>query len=142
VSEALVVERLVPASVEDVFAAWTTPERMAEWLSPVGHAEAEADLRVGGTFRVVMADERSRIEHSGEYLELHPPSRLVFTWVSQYTGPEPSVVTVELHPHEEGTRLVLTHDRLPAEVLESHRGGWAAMLDRLAEILGGKEGTP
>lgn len=50
-------------------------------------------------------------------------------------GPEPSVVTVELHPNDEGTRLVLTHERLPEDVVESHRGGWGAMLDLLAGIL-------
>jgi len=135
---ALVLERVLPATAEEVFAAWTTPERMAEWMSPVGTAEAEVDLRVGGSFRVVMV-EHDRLEHTGEYLELDPPRRLVFTWVSPYTGPEPSLVTVELHPHDDGTRLVLTHERLPEDVVDGHRNGWGSMLERLAGILGPKE---
>jgi uncharacterized protein YndB with AHSA1/START domain len=125
----------MPARPSEVFAAWTTPERMATWMSPKGAAEAEVDLRVGGRFRVIMVDA-DRLEHTGEYLEVDPPRRLVFTWASPYTGPEPSVVTVELHPHGDGTRLVLRHERLPAEAVEGHRGGWGRMLERLAEVVG------
>ena len=141
-TDALVLEQFMPASPEDVFGAWTTPGRMADWMSPMGHAEAEVDLRVGGAFRVVMVGDDSRIEHTGEYLEVDPPMRLVFTWSSPYTGPEPSVVTVELHPHDEGTRMVLTHERLPVGVVESHRGGWGSMLERLAEILSREKKQP
>lgn len=135
----LVFERILPATPEQVFAAWTTPERMTEWLSPIGHAEAEVDLRVGGAFRVVMVDEGIPIEHTGTYLEV--PRRLVFTWISPYTVPEPSLVTVQLHPNDGGTRLVLTHERLPDDAVESHRGGWGSMLERLAGTIGGLAGT-
>lgn len=134
-TEALVIERILPASPEEVFAAWTTPRRMADWMSPVGRAEAETDLRVGGSFLVIMAGPDSRIEHTGTYLEVDPPRRLVFTWVSPFTGPEPSLVTVELHPHGDGTRLTLSHERLPSDIVESHRGGWDTMLERLAGVL-------
>lgn len=130
----LQIERVLPAPPEDVFAAWTTPDRMARWMSPDGAAEADADPRVGGAFRVVMG-RNERLEHTGEYLEVDPPRRLVFTWASPYTGPGPSVVTVELHPHEDGTRLVLTHEQLPAEAVDGHRNGWGTMLDMLAEAV-------
>lgn len=73
---ALVLERVLPATPQEVFAAWTTPERMAAWMSPAGAAEAEVDLRVGGAFRVVMV-EHDRLEHTGSYLEVDPPRRLV-----------------------------------------------------------------
>lgn len=130
---ALVVERVLQAVPGEVFDAWTTPSRMAAWMSPVGAAEAEVDLRVGGSFRVVMVE--ARIEHTGEYLEIDPPRRLVFTWVSPFAGGESSVVTVELHPHEDGTRVVLTHERLPENVVDGHRDGWGTMIERLAGIL-------
>jgi len=61
--------------------------------------------------------------------------RLAFKWVSAHTGTEPSLVTVELHPHDDGTRLVLSHERLPAETVESHRGRWGAMLERRTAVL-------
>lgn len=130
---ALVVERVLPASPDEVFNAWTTPSGMAAWMSPVGAAEAEVDLRVGGSFRVVMVE--ARLEHRGQYLKIDRPRRLVFTWISAFTGADPSVVTVELHPHDDGTRLVLMHERLPEEVIDGHRDGWGTMIERLAGIL-------
>jgi uncharacterized protein YndB with AHSA1/START domain len=130
------LERLLPARVEDVFAAWTEPERMTQWLAPVGRAEVEADVVVGGRLRVVMTDGEVRIEHDGEYLEVHPPTRLSFTWRSRYTGDGPSVVTVELSDEAGSTRLVLRHERLPPEARASHAGGWGAILDRLAALIG------
>lgn len=130
---ALVVERVLPASPDEVFDAWTTPAQMAAWMSPVGAAEAEVDLRVGGSFRVVMVE--ARLEHTGEYLEIDRPRRLVFTWVSPFTGAEPSVVTVELRPHDDGTCVVLTHEGLPEDVVDGHRDGWGAMIERLTVIL-------
>lgn len=129
----LEVRRLLPATAEEVFAAWTDPELMGGWMSPVGHAEVDVDLRVGGQFRVIMGAKGRRLEHTGEYIEVNPAQRLVFTWRSPYTGPEPSVVTVELRPAETGTELLLTHERLPKDQVEPHAGGWGRMLDRLAE---------
>ena len=130
---AVELHRLLPATAEEVFAAWTDPELMARWLSAGGHAEAEVDLRVGGRFRVTMVGQGQRIEHTGEYLEVAPPRRLAFTWASPFTGPEPTVVTVELSPAENGTELLLRHERLPEDQVKPHTGGWGRMLDRLAE---------
>jgi uncharacterized protein YndB with AHSA1/START domain len=101
-------------------------------MSPVGTVEAEVDLRVGGALRVVMRGEGRVIDHAGEYLEIDPPRRLVFTWISRFTGAVPSLVTVELEPDgDDATMLRLVHSRLPAEAATSHRQGWGTMLDRL-----------
>ena len=129
------IERLIPAPVEKVFTAWTKAEVMALWLSPVGYAEVENDLSVAGRFRVLMVSDDIRIEHTGEYLEIDPPHRLSFTWNSPYTGSEPSVVTVELAAEGDQTRLVLVHQRLPEDEVDSHVGGWGTMIDRLTELI-------
>jgi uncharacterized protein YndB with AHSA1/START domain len=105
---------------------------MSRWLSPVGHAEAEVEPWVGGRLRVTMIGDDMRIEHTGEFRELVPPSRLVFTWSSPYTGPLPSLVTVELVAATGGTDLTLVHESLPPESVEPHAGGWGGILDRLA----------
>ena len=130
------IERQIPGPPEAVYRAFTEPVTMARWLSPVGHAEVEADVRVGGALRVAMIEGEVRIDHAGKFLELEPPRRLVFTWSSPYTGAEPSVVTVELHASGVGTRLVLTHERLPEPVLKAHEGGWRTMVARLAALMG------
>jgi uncharacterized protein YndB with AHSA1/START domain len=132
---ALRLERLLSASMEDVFDALTTPSRMAQWLAPIGWAEVEADAVVGGRLHVVMTDGDIRIEHEGEFIEVERPRRVAFTWRSPYTGDEAGVVTVELHDERGSTRLVLHHDRLPPEARASHEGGWSAILERLAAVL-------
>jgi uncharacterized protein YndB with AHSA1/START domain len=107
-------------------------------MSPFGRAEAEVDLRVGGSFRIVMQGPDRSIEHTGVYREIDAPRRLVFTWRSPYTGPPPSLVTVECQPDPEDaarTRFTLVHARLPPEQVEPHRGGWGSILDHLATHL-------
>jgi uncharacterized protein YndB with AHSA1/START domain len=129
------IERFIPAPAEQVFNAWLDPASMARWLSPSGHAEADVDARVGGRLRVAMVAAGIRIEHTGIYRELVPHRRLVFTWQSPYTGPDPSLVTVELTARDAGTQLLLIHEFLPAERVESHAGGWGTIVDRLASEL-------
>ena len=130
---ALVVRRTLSAPAERVFAAWLEPASMARWLSPFADAAATVDPRVGGAFRVLMRGMGQEIEHTGEYREIDPPHRLVFTWRSPYTGHEPSLVTIELRPLPPGdrTELTLTHERLPAAEVENHRGGWGTILGNL-----------
>ena len=131
----VVVEREVAATITDVFAAWTTPALMARWLSPTGRAEVDADVRIGGRFRVVMLDDDARLEHSGQYLRIEPPSLIVFTWISVYTGGEPSLVTVALRERGAATLIELRHERRPASPAEAHAGGWKTILERLEEAL-------
>jgi uncharacterized protein YndB with AHSA1/START domain len=136
----LEIRRRLPAPVAEVFGWWTQSDKLRQWMSPVGLAEADIDLRVGGALRIVMTSGDVRIRHEGEFIEIDAPRRLVFTWVSPYTGPEPSLVTIELEPDgEDATQLRLVHSRLPADVATSHRDGWGTMLDRLARLLGVRE---
>lgn len=129
------LERLLPAPVAEVFAAWTDPGLMAKWLAPIGHAEVEVDLRVGGQFRVTMVGDDVRLDHTGEYLVIDPPSRLSFTWRSPYTGGHASQVDLILAARGQATLLILTHQGLPDETRSSHEGGWERILERLAAVL-------
>ena len=127
------LERRLPASIAEVFRWFTEPDLMARWMTPVGTATAIVDLRIGGALRVVMRGGDTVIEHTGTFTEVDPPRRLAFTWTSPFTGVEPSLVTVELEPGgEQETVLRLRHSELPESAAESHRGGWGAMLGRLA----------
>ena len=80
------MERTYQAPAQAVFDAWTSEEVMRRWW----HAEhdwettaAEVDLRVGGTVRVVMRNPHEDVEYGGggQYTEIDPPNRLVFTWL-------------------------------------------------------------
>lgn len=134
----LVIRKLIPASREEVFAAWSDPAGMRYWMCPgdVILAEAQLDFRVGGRFRILMKGEREDYDHSGTYQEIEPPSKLSFTWISTGTDLKTTLVTVQLSEHEAGTELILTHERLPsADRVRRHLGGWGQIADRLAEHL-------
>lgn len=134
--DAVEINRLLPAPINEVFDWWTQADKMSEWMSPLGIAEATVDLRVGGAFRIEMRSGDVAIDHTGEFLEIEIPRRLVFTWVSPFTGSAPSLVTVELEPvGNDTTKLTLIHSRLPQAIAASHRDGWGTMLDRLATNL-------
>lgn len=131
----LVVRKLLRVPREEVFAAWIDPESLRHWMCPgeMTSAEAHLDARVGGTFRIVMKSPTRAVDHTGEYLVIEPPSKLVFTWISNSTGNRPTLVTVELLEREDGCEVVLTHDRFTdAEEVRRHTRGWGSILDKLA----------
>ena len=59
------------ASPEVVFDAWTDPEGMGAWFSPMTTASVpKLDLRVGGDFQIDMHGEDKDHVHTGRYLEI------------------------------------------------------------------------
>ena len=133
------ITRLLPATAEEVFAAWTDPRRLQEWMCPEDRTVASVtlDLRVGGRFQIVMRGENSDIAHIGEYREIHPPKRLVFTWQSAGTLQQETLVTVELFQRGKQTELVLVHELLPNEhSAAQHKNGWQSIVEKLGRFLG------
>jgi uncharacterized protein YndB with AHSA1/START domain len=140
----LVVRRVIPAPREEVFAAWVDPESLRHWMCPgdVLTAEAHLDPRVGGAYRIVMKSPTREYDHTGEYLVVDPPSKLVFTWTSTGTDNRPTLVTIDLTARGDGCELVLTHERFPsAETMQRHKGGWGQIVERLAGHLQQKTGS-
>jgi len=130
------VTRVVQAPAADIFDAWTDPMVMAQWMTPSGTATAEVDLRVGGRFRLVMADEHLRIEHTGEYRVIQPPELLVFTWRSEFTGMRDTLVMVRLTARgADETEIEVTHELATDHEATSHAGGWGQLLSRLQASL-------
>jgi uncharacterized protein YndB with AHSA1/START domain len=79
----LTLVRRLKAPPAKVYAAWTEPERMARWWGPGRRPRlsAEAEVQPGGRFRVVFRTEDGEQHDSrGEYREVVPDERLVFTW--------------------------------------------------------------
>jgi uncharacterized protein YndB with AHSA1/START domain len=98
---------------------------------------AEADLRVGGRFRVQFwgkDDEHHAV--SGIYREVVPNRKLVFSWAWQSTPERESQVTIDLNPVTDGTMLTLTHEQFFSEkARDDHRVGWEQGLDNLERLL-------
>ena len=137
VSPAVVqVRRLIKASPAKLFAAWLDPEQVGVWLCPFDgtHTVATIDARVGGAYKFDMHTPRGIVEHHGEYVEITPNSRLVFTWNSPHTGGD-SLVTVTLAEKNGATELVLLHEKLPSDKLDAHNNGWNSGLDKLVAFI-------
>jgi len=131
----LKISQRIHASQQVVFDAWTTAESVKEWMCPEGASVSggELDVRVGGAFRIDMHTDGIDLVHTGVYHEIRPPEKLVFTWVSQHTHYQASLVTVEFRAQGDTTELVLTQRHLPdEEALRRHVAGWTAVLDHLA----------
>ena len=134
----LTLHRTIDAPIADVYAAWTDPEIMRQWLAPgeLAVARAVADVKVGGTFLVEMhgSDGEPRLTR-GVYREVIPNRRLVHTW--QWEGSEvESLVTVEFEAQSaHSTRLTLTHSRFAdAAARDQHENGWSGCLAKLTAL--------
>ena len=137
----LEVERLIEASRDQVYTAWTDPAQMKQWFGPenVQTRDLIADARVGGTFRWDLTNsEGEDMTILGEYRELQPGKKIVFTW--QWADDEDwenhiSIVRLELNDAEGGTNLRLTHEQLPnEESRDGHRQGWNSTLNKLERL--------
>ena len=137
------ITRLIRADREAVFRAWTEPSAMREWFCPEGGTveAAECDVRIGGRYRIAMRMPHGLSVATGVYREIHPPSRLVFTW--RWEGGEgpkegETMVTVALAERGEATLLELIHEGFAtADAREGHEQGWSSALDRLEASFAG-----
>jgi uncharacterized protein YndB with AHSA1/START domain len=129
--------RTFKAPPETVWRGLTDSVALAAWFWPARLSpRAETDVRVGGRYRIASAITRTASSAiGGEYLEVQPPERLVFTWC--WEGDDStSRVTVELADGDEGTELSLRHDQLAdEEESDARHRGWRDSLDRLPEWL-------
>lgn len=133
------VRRRFGASPARVFQAWTDPGKAQSWIAPPASGDelvrVDIKARVGRGFTLVVRRGGEEVSHSGEYLELVKPRRLVFTWVVPAISKETTLVSIELHPVWSGTELSLKHER----VLPADRGPtearWNGVLDAIAAML-------
>ena len=94
------------------------------------------DPKVGGRFSFKVRRGDQELDHVGAYLELTPPSRIVFTW-AVIPQPESSTISIDISPTADGCSLRLTHDMPPeyADFVDRARGSWEKMLGVLATLL-------
>lgn len=134
----LQVSRSFSFPAERVFDAWLNPALASKWLfaTPAGRmVRAEVDARVGGRFFLTDRRDGEEVLHTGEYLEIERPRRLVFTFGVPKYSPDFVRVAVELEPAAGGCRLTLTQAGTAPEWVEKTREGWAQMLAALAAVL-------
>jgi uncharacterized protein YndB with AHSA1/START domain len=136
----LVITRQLKAAPEKVYAALTQPGALKAWMGPSDGFTvplAEADVRVGGRYRLIMKSPDGE-EHDvgGCYREILPNRKLVFTWAWKNAPEQESLVTVELSATDGGTLLTLRHEQFVDEATRDHHNqGWIGCLTRLERFL-------
>ncbi|MGB3027892.1 SRPBCC family protein [Paradevosia shaoguanensis] len=126
----MVVTRIFDAPARIVFEAWTNPELFARWWVPksigIPLRACEMDVRTGGTYRLEFGkDAENTWAFFGKYLEVVPPSRIVWTNEEDEKGAVSTVIFVE----KDGKTLLTFTEVYPTK-------------EALDESLGGMEGTP
>ncbi len=133
------IQRTFAAPCERVFRAWTEPQALEQWFRPMGMRikVTTLELRVGGAYRFELLTQDAVSGYiMGTYLEIAPPERLVFTWVSDGTRDEQTLVTVEFVEQGGYTEMRLTHERLADEaMILAHKTGWESCIDQIAEVV-------
>jgi uncharacterized protein YndB with AHSA1/START domain len=134
----LEIKRFINAPPARVYAAWTDPAHLKEWWGPEGVQTRNfvADARVGGRYQWdLLNQEGEEMTVRGEYRELVPGRKIVFTWAwydDESWKDRTSVVTIELSDRDGGTEVRLIHEQLPSEASrDRHNDGWNSVLDRL-----------
>jgi uncharacterized protein YndB with AHSA1/START domain len=135
----LTITRTLPATAEQVFAAWTTPEALKRWSAPgnLTNPVVEVDLRVGGRYRIDMAAPDGTVHRvTGVYKEIDPPRRLVYTWFWETNAAlGEMLITVEFRSLGATTEVVLEHSRLQSrESAANHEKGWLGCLAKLERL--------
>jgi uncharacterized protein YndB with AHSA1/START domain len=133
------VSRRFESAAERVFDAWLDASTEGKWLfaTPTGEmVRCEINARVGGRFNLTERRDGEDAVHTGEYVAIERPRRLVFTFSAG--GTEPTRVTVRIEPWDGGCEVMLTHELAPewAEYAERPREGWSEILEGLARTLG------
>jgi uncharacterized protein YndB with AHSA1/START domain len=136
----VVVTRTINGPARLVFEAFTKPELFKRWWVPKSFGltllSCDLDVRVGGTYRLVFSHSGSEMAFFGKYLEVTPPSRLVWT---NDEGGEGGAVTTVTFEEKGGKTLLVMHDLYPSkEALDAgigSTGGMSETLDQLDELV-------
>jgi uncharacterized protein YndB with AHSA1/START domain len=138
----LVVTRTINGPARIVFEAFTTPQLLKRWWAPkstgVSLLSCEADVRVGGKYRLVFGHDASKsMAFYGRYLEVTPHSRLVWT---NEEGDDGGAVTTVTFEEKDGKTLLVMHDLYPSKkaldgALAGMEGGMPETLAQLDELV-------
>ena len=139
----LVATRTFDGPARIVFEAWTKPELIMRWWAPksfgISFLSCETDVRTGGSYRFVFGHAASEqpMAFFGRYIEVTPPSRLVWTNEEEEDG----AVTTVTFEEKDGKTLVVVHDLYPSKealdgaIASGSTGGWPEQFEQLDDLL-------
>ncbi|MGE3277151.1 MAG: SRPBCC domain-containing protein [Vicinamibacterales bacterium] len=135
------IDRDFAATPAAVFAAWTTPESFARWFGgdavqvPLDSLDFVAEPGRPWRARMVLPDGHT-IDWAGDFIEVVPDERLVFTITDRPAEPGRARIVVQLVAIPGGTRMHFTQET-PGFSPEQQAGvlaGWQGFIDVLERI--------
>jgi uncharacterized protein YndB with AHSA1/START domain len=140
--EGFEIDRDFAAPPSAVFAAWTTAEHFARWFGgkdvqiPADRLDYEPAAGRAWSATMVLPDGNT-IDWTGEFLEVVPGKRLVFTMTDQPDKPSRLAIIVELSATVSGTHMHMTQEapNFTEEQRKATIAGWQTFLDVLQEIV-------
>lgn len=135
------LHRVIKASPEKIYRAFTEATAIASWLPPYGFlcTVHEMNVKTGGTFRMSFQNFSTGNSHSfgGEYVELKPNEFLKYT--DKFDDPNlpgEMITTVSLQKNIAGTSINITQEGIPAVIpAEMCYLGWQESLDKLIKLV-------
>lgn len=132
------------ASVNEVYDAWINAEALKQWWRPMNNQlkEVQNELQPGGAIKYVFQTEEGKeaFQITGNYKEVQPAQKLVYTWNWQLQTDAVSdsefLLTIEFGPQGSGSRLSVTQENFQHEEnIQPHREGWEKALNDLAQFV-------
>jgi len=144
--KSLTIVKFYEAPVSKVFQAWGNNEAIKKWFISKPDQTVpicEVDFRVGGKYKIgFLSDVKTSsgipFVVSGEYQEIVPNKKILFTWSYGNDSKEKitSYVTLDFQEKNGGTELTLTHEKLENDQsVQNHTQGWNGCLESLAKYL-------
>jgi len=153
-NDSIRIERTFDAPIDVIWQMWTEAEQFQKWYGPKGATipVANMDVQVGGKrlicMEMNMPDRQMKMWFTGEYKEIVPTTRLVYTEsMADENGtiippsamgmpeghPETTDVVVELEDLSGRTKMIMTHVGVPAG--SPGEGGWKMAFDKMAKLI-------
>ena len=134
------LHRVLTASPEKVFRAFTNADALASWLPPYGFVARvhEMDMKKGGSYRMSFTNFSTGNSHSfgGEFVEVIPNELLKYT--DRFDDPNlpgEMTTTIKLKAVSCGTELFITQESIPSVIpAEMCYLGWQESLDKLKRL--------
>lgn len=133
----LVVDRIMDASPDVLFQAWTT--QIDRWFAAPGSVIMQGEIN--SSFFFETAFDGQRHPHYGRFLRIEQDRLVEITWVTGDGGTKgaETVVTIELEPNGDGTQIRLTHAGfIDDESRNGHKDAWPMVLEHLDKCMMGR----
>jgi uncharacterized protein YndB with AHSA1/START domain len=137
----LEIKRLLPAPPAGAFAAFTTPDRLAQWWGPRDFTipSLDFDPKVGSSYRLEMQPpDGDPFYLAGKFREVDPPDRLAFTFAWEDPDPDDveNLVRLSFRDFDGSTEVGLVQAPFKTDArLALHRDGWTDSFDKLERML-------